>query len=213
MPDHYTRRRVPTIQRRLFVGVVGAAVVSLVVTAHASRQSDLDPDDGQRLVDKLADLFGREAAPVNPDQPVIIFQREINAYLRFQGAAALPAGVTDPDVTLRNGGVVAVRAIVDLSIVRDARPRGLFDPLGHFVGRFPVTVDGVVRTKGGLAHIDIELVTIGGVPIPSSVFVELVRYYSRSEQYLDGVDVSDPFDLPYGMPELRVEHEKVVVEH
>ena len=60
---------------------------------------------------------------------------------------------------------------------------------------------------------DVESITIGGVPMPSSFFAELVRYYSRSEQYPDGVDVREPFDLPYGMSELRVEHEQVVVVH
>ena len=201
------------MQRRLFVGVVGAAAVSLVVIAQASSQPDLDPGDGQRLLDKLADITGREAAPAVTDQPVVILQREINAYLRFQGAPELPAGVTDPDVALRNGGAVAVRATVDLSVVRDARPRGPFDPLRYFGGRFPVTADSVVRTQGGMAHVDVESITIGGVPMPSSVFAELVRYYSRSEQYPDGVDVREPFDLPYGMSELRVEHEQVVVVH
>ena len=199
------------MQRRLIVGVVCAAVVSLVVTVQASRQPDLDPADGQRLLDKIANIASREAAPGVTDEPVIILQREISAYLRFQGAPQLPAGVTDPDIALRNGGAVAVRATVDLSAVRNARPRGPFDPLRYFGGTFPVTADSVVRTRSGIAHVDLESVTIGGVPMPSSVFAELVRYYSRSEQYPDGVDVREPFDLPYGMSELRVEHEQVVV--
>jgi hypothetical protein len=201
------------MQRWLFAGVVGAAVVSLLVIVQASSQSDLDPGVGQRLLDKLADITGREAAPAVTDQPVVILQREINAYLRFQGAPELPAGVTDPDVALGNGGAVAVRATVDLSVVRDARPRGPLDPLRYFEGRFSVTADSVVCTQDGMAHVDVESITIGGVPMPSSVFAELVRYYSRSEQYPDGVDVREPFDLPYGMSELRVEHEQVVVVH
>ena len=87
------------MQRRLFVGVVCAAVVSLAMMVQASRQSDLDPGDGQRLLDKLADISGREDAPAVTNQPVILHQREINAYLRFQAAPEFPTGVTDPDVS------------------------------------------------------------------------------------------------------------------
>ena len=201
------------MQRWLFVGVVCAAVVSLAVIAQASRQPDLEPVDGQRLLDKLAEIADRAAAPDPTKQPVIIHQREINAYLRFQAVSEFPAGLTDPDIALRNGGAVAVRATVDLSVLRDARPRGAFDPLRYLSGRLPVTADSVVRTQSSVAHVDVESVTIAGVPMPSSVFAELVRHYSRSEQYPDGVDVTEPFDLPYGMSELRVEHERVVVVH
>ena len=198
------------MQRWLFAGVACAAVASLAVMVQASRQSDLDPDDGQRLLDKLADIAGRGDAPGDTNQPVIIHQREINAYLRFQAAPELPAGVTDPDVALRNGGSVGVRATVDLSVVRDARPRGLFDPLRYLSGRLPVNADGVVCGRNGVAHVNVESVTIAGVPMPPSVLAELVRYYSRSEQDPDGFDVTEPFDLPDGMSELRVEHEQVV---
>ena len=201
------------MQKWLVVGVVCVTVAALAVVVQASRQSDLDPADGQRLLDKLAEISGGEAAAGETDQPVIIHQREINAYLRFHAGPELPAGVTDPHVALRNRGAVAVRATVDLSALRDARPRGSFDPLRYLNGRLPVAADGVVRTQGGMAHVDVASVTISGVPMPTSVFTELVRYYSRSEQYPDGIDVTKPFDLPSGMSELRVEHERVVVVH
>ena len=201
------------MQRRLLVRVVCVLVASLVVTVQASRQSDLDPRDGQRLLDKLADISGREDIPDDTNQPVIIHQDEINAYLRFHAAPEFPAGVTDPGVALRHGGSVGVRATADISALSDARPRGPFDPLRYLGGRLPVTAEGVVRTESGMAHVEIESVTIGGVPMPASVFAELVRYYSRSEEYPNGIDVTEPFELPYGMSELRVEHEQVVVVH
>lgn len=201
------------MERRRFIGVVGATVVSLAVIVPAARQGELDPSDGQRLLEKLADISGRADAPGETYDPVVVHQREINAYLRFQAEPELPAGVTDPDVVLGGGGAVGVRATVDLSVLRDAQPRGPFDPLRYLSGRLPVATNSLVRGQGGIAHVDVKSVTIGGVPMPSSVFAELVRYYSRSEEYPDGVDVTEPFDLPYGMSELRVEHERVVVVH
>ena len=197
------------MQRVLFVGVGCAIVLSLAVLVEASRQSALSAADGQRLLDKLVEISSRDGT--ESGAPVVIHQREVNGYLHFQAVPDLPAGVSETDVALRNGGSVSVRATVDLSAIREARDRGALDPLRYLSGRLPVTADGSVRSHSGVGHVEVESVSIGGIPMPSSVFAELVRYHSRSQQYPDGIDVNEPFDLPYGVIELRVEHERVVV--
>ncbi len=201
------------MQRRPFVAVVCVAVASLAIMVQASHQVDgpLDPSDGQRLLDKLVQIAERDGTQTRAFEPVVIHQREVNAYLRFQAAAEIPASVTDPDVALRNGGAVSVQAIVDLSELRDSRPRGPLDPLRYLGGRVLVAASGLVRTQNGIGHVIVESVTLGGVSMPASVLAELVRYYARSEQNPDGIDVTEPFDLPYGVTELRVERERVVV--
>jgi len=200
------------MQRRDLVGVVCATVVALSFATQAAHQAGSSPSalDGERLLDKLIEISANASARTAA-RPVIIYQREINAYLRFQAASEFPEGVTDPDVALRNGGAVSLGATVDLSAIRDARARGPLDPLRYFGGRLPVSADGLVRTLNGIGRVDIESVSIGGVPMPSSVLSELVRYYSRSDQHPDGIDVSEPFELPYGVTELRIEDDQVVV--
>lgn len=201
------------MRRCLFVGVVCAAVVSLAMTAPAFRQSDLEPVDGQRLLDKLVEITDRVVTPDVTNQSVIIHQREINAYLQFQAVTELPTGITDAEISLLDGGVLSVRATVDLSLLRDAQPQETPDLLRYLSGRVPVTVDGEVRGQNGVAHVDVELVTIAGLSVPVSVLTDLVRRYSTGEQYPDGIDFAEPLNLPYGMSELRVEHERVVVVH
>ena len=200
------------MQRRVLVGVVCATVVALSFATQAAYQagSSSSAIDGERLLDKLIEISANASAKTAA-RPVIIYQREINAYLRFQAASEFPEGVTDPDVALRSGGAVSLGATVDLSVIRDARARGPLDPLRYLGGRLPVSANGLVRTLNGIGRVDIESVSIGGVPMPSSVLSELVRYYSRSDQNPDGIDVSEPFELPYGVTELRIEHEQVVV--
>ena len=200
------------MQRRVLVGVVCATVVALSFATQAAYQagSSSSAIDGERLLDKLIEISANASAKTAA-RPVIIYQREINAYLRFQAASEFPEGVTDPDVALRSGGAVSLGATVDLSVIRDARARGPLDPLRYLGGRLPVSANGLVRTLNGIGRVDIESVSIGGVPMPSSVLSELVRYYSRSDQNPDGIDVSEPLELPYGVTELRIEHEQVVV--
>ena len=200
------------MQRWVLVGVVCMTVVALSFATQAAYQAGSSPSaiDGERLLDKLIEISAN-ASTKTAAPPIIIYQREINAYLRFQAASEFPEGVTDPDVALRSGGAVSLGATVDLSAIRDARARGTLDPLRYLGGRLPVSANGLVRTLNGIGRVDIESVSIGGVPMPSSVLSELVRYYSRSDQNPDGIDVSEPFELPYGVTELRIEHEQVVV--
>lgn len=201
------------MRRHVLIGVVYAAVGALSVVTPGAHQTAKSPGarDGERLLDKLVEISANAGAKTPGQRPVVIYQREINAYLRFQAASEFPEGVTDPDVALRTGGAVSLGATVDLSAIRDARARGPLDPLRYLSGRLPVSADGRVRTLNGIGRVDIESVSIGGVPMPSSVLSELVRYYSRSDQYPDGIDVTEPFELPYGVTELQVEHEQVVV--
>ena len=201
------------MQRRVLVGVVCMTVVALSFATQAAYQAGSSPSaiDGERLLDKLIEISANASTKTAAPPIIIIYQREINAYLRFQAASEFPEGVTDPDVALRSGGAVSLGATVDLSAIRDARARGTLDPLRYLGGRLPVSANGLVRTLNGIGRVDIESVSIGGVPMPASVLSELVRYYSRSDQNPDGIDVSEPFELPYGVTELRIEHEQVVV--
>lgn len=173
-------------------------------------EDSLTMEDGRRLEQKVEQLF-RPAADVQQREPVVFYQREVNAYLRFQAAPAFPTGVTEPFVTLGDGGGVSVSARVDLSALRDVRPRSLFDPLRYLGGDLPVSARGFLRAERGVGRVEVKAVTVGGVPVPVRVLSELVRYYSRSEQRPDGVDVAEPFELPYGVTELRVERGQAVV--
>ena len=189
--------------------VIGAATALSGYGAFQS-ESPLTLADGQRLELKLEQLSQGAVADARRRAPVVFYQREVNAYLRFQAAPEFPTGVTEPFVTLREGGAVSVSATVDLSAIRDARPRSVFDPVRYFGGNLPVAASGLLRTDRGVGCVEVESVTVSGVRVPSLVLSELVRYYSRSELRPEGVDLAEPFDLPYGVTELRVERGRAV---
>ena len=37
---------------------------------------------------------------------------------------------------------------------------------------------------------------MSGIPIPKSFLQEIVSYYSRSDDYPNGISIDDPFELP-----------------
>ena len=200
------------MRQRVLAGVSFVVIAATALDGRERFQSEnpLTMEDGQRLEQKVEQL-SRPASDARRHAPVVLYQREVNAYLRFQAAPEFPTGVTEPFVALGDGGGVTVSATVDLSGLRDVRPRSLFDPLRYLGGNLPVSARGVLRTERGIGRVDVVAVTVGGVPVPATVLSELVRYYSRNEQRPDGVDLAEPFELPYGVTEVRVGHEQAVV--
>ena len=199
--------------RILFHCVVFTIVTVATLAARPTGQSEgsLVAADGQRLEEKLALIAENAAVGTQPVEPIVVYQREINAFLRYQAAPELPPGLSEIEVALSDSGQVSVCAIVDLSTIRSDRSRDALGPLRYLSGRLPVAVQGLVWSNSGVGRFEIQSVTIGSIPVPASVLSELVHYYSRNEERPQGIDLAEPFELPYGITELRVEHERAIV--
>ena len=77
----------------------------------------------------------------------------------------------------------------------------------------PITVTGVLQTKGGRGQFDLQSATLSGVPVPKALLQELVSYYSRSTDHPDGVRLDAPFALPARIQQIEVgEGQAVVVQ-
>ena len=192
-----------------------ATVVLLTGTLLAASQppasGPLTPTEAQRLAEKLEQVIDHDARSAGTSQTLVLPAREVNAYLKFQGATLFPAGITDPHLTFGGDGQVAARAIVDLDAVSKERDRGLFDPLAYLGGDLVVTAEGSLETADGLGQVAVDAATVGGVPVPRTVLNELVRYYTRNAERPDGVDLNEPFELPYGIHEVVVDTDQATV--
>jgi hypothetical protein len=118
----------------------------------------------------------------------------------------VPTGVTEPSISIRGAGRLHGRAIVDLDVVRRKNGSGgWFDPRSYLTGRLPVTAVGMLETHDGRGKFTLETATISGVPIPKSLLQELLSYYSRSEDYPNGINMDDPFELPAKIQRIQVD--------
>ena len=197
------------LRRWVLVTVLGVTLLPASVMPQTG--SPLTPDDGATLEPKLAQITAPAPVGGSPLEPVILYEREVNAYLRFQAASSLPVGVADPYLSLADDGHVSAQAAVDLNAIGSGQPRGALDILRYLGGVVPVTASGILKTGSGQGLLEVEAVTVGGIPVPVSVLHELVRVYSRSETHPDGVDLSTPFVLPYLIIEVRVTTGQAVV--
>jgi hypothetical protein len=187
-------------------------LVSARLCLHAEAPSVLR-SDADLLKQKVATITERGAAPMHQPLRTTVTEREVNAYLVYESADGLPAGVADPSVSIPGNDRVTARAVVDLDAVRRQRnATSLFDPMRYLLrGRLAVKATGVFRAANGVAQFQLESADIAGVPVPKLVLQEIVSYYSRSAAHPSGINLDEPVALPARIREIHVERGQAVI--
>lgn len=191
-----------------------AVAVAVVVVGAGQAGAPLTPEDGLALEEALDRILSNAATAHTQRAPttVTIEQRSVNGWFRFQGAQMFPPGLADPELAFEEAGRLIARATVDLDDLREQEPeRSPLDPLRYLSGSVPVSAAGRLQASDGTIRVDVESVEIGTVPVPTTVVYELVRYYTRSGDQPDGIDLQETFRLPYSIDALRIEPRRMVV--
>ena len=178
--------------------VAGFLATTLFAAEPVSRR------DAARLQAKIDRIT--KGSPTRGKSPATtpITETEVNSYLRYELADRIPAGVTDPWVSILENGRLSGRATVDLSRVGQSRKSGgMLDPFNFVTGSLPLAVNGVLRTKNGVGTFAVESASISSVPVPVWMLQEIVSYYSKSESAPKGVAIDKPFVLPNGIREIH----------
>lgn len=178
----------------------------LLVAAPLGARQDPARVDAQRMSQKVQALLARADAPQAPVKPVStsFTEAEINAYLRLDPSAGLPAGLRHPTVTLMDNGRVETKALVDLDLIRTSEKRGWLDPLAYVSGIVEVRNVGVFSGSNGKGVYVHESASLAGVPIPKSVLAELVAFYTRTPETPKGIAIDAPFELPHRIRDIQL---------
>jgi hypothetical protein len=163
----------------------------------------------QAKLDRIAKLgLGQRRTPLR----TTVSEVELNSYLQYELDDRLPAGVSEPWVSILGDGRLSGRATVDLGVVGEQRKSsGVLDPFSYLSGRLPLLATGVLQTKAGAGSFVLESVSISGVPVPKWMLQEVVSHYSRSSTRPEGVTIERPFALPAGIREIEVGRGQAVV--
>jgi hypothetical protein len=160
--------------------------------------------DAARLQAKLDRIMKGTPSLTKTPASIAITETEVNSYLQYELSDRIPAGVTDPWVTILDNGRIGGRATVDLARVGQSRKSGgMLDPFNFLTGSLPLEVNGVLKTKNGVANFAVESASISSVPVPVWMLQEIVSYYSKSASAPAGVAIDKPFVLPGGIREIR----------
>jgi hypothetical protein len=168
--------------------------------------------DAARLQAKLDRISKNSTLAGTTANRTEITETELNSYLRYEMADQIPAGVTDPWVSILDEGRLSGKATVDLARVGQSRKSsGTLDPFSLLTGALPVGMTGVLRTKNGVGTFALESASVSGVPVPTWMLQEIVTYYSKSASAPQGVSIEKPFALPSGIREIELARGQAIV--
>jgi hypothetical protein len=184
------------------VAVTAGLFVSVVVHGQQPMREEADA-----AAEKFARIAAAAETPRPADAPpldTLLTEREINSYLALDGPMFLLEGITSPRFTLGDGGRVRARAVVDLDVWGSGRERSLFDPLSFLTGDVEVIATGRIEAADGQGVVRYESATVGGITVPKTLAQELVRFYTRSPDFPDGITFDQPYPLPEGVRAVSV---------
>lgn len=168
--------------------------------------------DAARLQAKIDRISKNSTLAGKTASRTAVTEAELNSYLRYELGDQIPAGVTDPWVSILDEGRLSGKATVDLARVGQSRKSsGMLDPFNFLTGALPVAVNGVLRTKNGVGTFALESASVSGVPVPTWMLQEIVTYYSKSASAPQGVSIEKPFALPSGIREIQLARGQAIV--
>jgi len=167
--------------------------------------------DNPTLEQKIKTIMEGGADGKSSPRSTLLLEHEINSFLRFQTDSNLPDGIADPTVTIGGSGRVKIEGTVALDLINEEQSRDLTDPLRYLVGSLQVAISGTFWSGRGIAKVDIEEVTVAGVPVSTQIFLELVGYFMRTSGNSKEIQLDQPFELPYPISEIRLSPGQAIV--
>jgi hypothetical protein len=176
-----------------------AVLIAAAVSLCAAGGQDLTQKDADSMQRKLSAILERGSLPAAAPTRAVrtsFTEREVNAYLKYDGLAHVPSGVVNPNVVIADGGRLEGRAIVDLDAVRKTNDSALLAIVAMFAGSVEVRAVGTLRTADGKGTFLFERATVAGFPVSKGVLQAIVSHYSRTPETPEGFNLDKPFDLP-----------------
>jgi len=191
--------------------IVGAVLVPLQAATVSRQNADLFAkkivqiqEQGTQVQPTGDRRAAQRRTPVTED--------EVNSWFTYRAQPVLPAGVSQPQVTILGQGKVAGQATVDLEAIGKRRSSGgTFDPWSYLGGRVPVTINGILHSQDGRARFELQAAEVSGVPVPKSLLQELLSYYSRTPENPKGISLDEAFELPANIDAIEVGQGQAVV--
>ena len=195
--------------RRFALFLLLPALAISMQAATVSRQSAEEFSQKIALIQRQGEAETAKSAGARRTR---LTEDELNSWFLYRAQPVLPAGVSQPQITIVGEGRLAGQATIDLDAVAKRRASGgAFDPLSLIGGKVPVSVTGILHTRDGQARFEVQRAEMSGVPVPVTVLQEVLTYYSRSDERPQGVRLDDVFALPANIRQIEVGQGQAVV--
>ena len=197
------------MKKIIFVALAGFAVVALggmialrTIAAKESAKSptEISPKAAKVLQQKIDDIKVADANPNRQDGPkrLEVFEAELESYLLYSLKDDIPAQVDSADVQI---GPDVVALDTQITFASNATGNTVVDAL--MGGTHNLFVKGQFIGHQGRGKFDLREVRVDGIPVPNVLIQALIKKYVNPKY--PEVDLNQPFDMPWGIEELKLE--------
>jgi hypothetical protein len=165
---------------------------------------EVSPKAAKSLQQKKDAIKNAEGDPAHKPRSVELSESELESYLLFSLKDEIPAQVDSADVQL---GHDTVALDTQITFASNATGNPLTDALVG--GTHNLFVKGKFVAQKSRGKFDLQEVKVDGIPVPNVLIQALIKKYV-TPKYPE-VDLNEPFDMPWGIEELRVEPGKAIV--
>jgi hypothetical protein len=193
----------------LLVVVVGGFIAfrTITVKGFSVSSGEVSPRAAKVLQQKIDSIKAADADAAHRahgSSRVELYESELESYLMYSLKDDIPAQVDSARVQL-NHDLVAL----DTQITFPANATGntVVDTL--MGGTHNLSLKGGFVAKESRGKFDLKEVRVDGIPVPNVLIQALIKKYVNPKY--PEVDLNEPFDMPWGIEELKIEQGKANV--
>ncbi len=198
-------------------GLLTVALTGLFLIALPGQQApraetfdEVSPDAARSLRGKIVGIMVADETPTRPAdaaRTIVASEIELESFVLFAMEDDIPAKVDHVDVEIEPGLVSAATQLT--FVAEEASGNPILDFL--IGGTHSLFVQGRLEAKGGRGKFDLRSVRVDGIPVPTLIVEALVDRYVTPKY--PKVDLSEPFDIPWGIEELVLTSNLVTITY
>jgi hypothetical protein len=167
-----------------------------------------DPSSADSLDRKLQTIRQRHADGAQSPKRYNVTEEEANAYLVYRVSEQLPEEVTAPWVRFSEDQIQG-GAMLDMKLLQAYLGESAL--MKYLEGDVPVEILARVHAEGGVGQVELESVTLAGIPLPQALIDQLLSDAGKSPALPEGVRLNDVFPLPYGLTSAKIQTGRLIL--
>jgi len=188
------------------MAVGGVIAFRTILAKEEPKGTQASPKAAKALQQKIDAIKDSETNPKHSrgSARTEISEAELESYLLYSLKEDIPAKVDTAKVQLGQDTVS-----LDTQITFSQNPTGnsVLDTLVG--GTHNLYLKGKLVAQQGRGRFDLQDVRVDGIPVPNLLIQTLVKKYVQPKY--PQVDLNEPFDMPWGIQELKVGQGKAIV--
>jgi hypothetical protein len=188
------------------IALAGAIVFSTIAAKEEPALKEVSQRAAKSLQQKIDAIKSAEKDPKHKrgSSRVEVSDAELESYLLYSLKEDIPAQVDSADVQL---GQDTVALDTQITFSPNATGNAVVDTVVG--GTHNLFLKGKLVAQAARGKFDLQEVRVDGIPVPNVLIQALIKKYVKP-QYPD-VDLNEPFDMPWGIQELKLEPAKATV--